>query len=70
MAFTRYVTFGSGRPRCGDFGGAAADGNSIWIASEYAAQTCTYATYLADPTCGRTRGALGNWSTRISKVTP
>jgi hypothetical protein len=68
--FTSYVIFGSGRPRWGDYGAAATDGSSIWVASEYVAQTCTYATYLADPTCGGTRGALSNWSTRISKVTP
>ncbi len=68
--FTNYQIYGSGRPRWGDYGAAAVDGNSIWIASEYAAQTCSYATYLADPTCGGTRGALGNWSTRISKLTP
>ncbi len=68
--FTYYVVFGSGRPRWGDYGAAAVEGHSIWIASEYVAQTCNYVTYLADPTCGGTRGALGNWSTRISKVTP
>jgi hypothetical protein len=68
--FTSYVIFGAGRPRWGDYGAAATDGNSIWIASEYVAQTCDYATYLADPTCGGTRGALSNWSTRISKLTP
>jgi hypothetical protein len=68
--FTSYVAFGSGRPRWGDYGAAAVVGNSIWIASEYVAQTCTYATYLSDPTCGGTRGALSNWSTHISDVTP
>jgi len=68
--FTSYKVFGAGRPRWGDYGAAAVDGDSIWIASEYVAQTCNYATYLADPTCGGTRGALSNWSTRISNVTP
>ena len=69
--FTSYVVYGSGRPRWGDYGAAAVDGKSIWIASEYIAQTCAYnPTYLSDPTCGGTRGALSNWSTRISKVTP
>ena len=68
--FTSYRVFGSGRPRWGDYGAAAVDGNAIWIASEYVAQTCDYLTYLADPTCGGTRGALSNWSTRISKLTP
>jgi hypothetical protein len=30
------------RSRWGDYGAAAVDGNSIWIASEYIAQTCDY----------------------------
>jgi hypothetical protein len=70
--FTSYVIFGSGRPRWGDYGAAAVDGSNIWVASEYTAQTCTYAQYLVIPRgqCGGTRGALGNWSTHISKVTP
>jgi hypothetical protein len=75
------------RTRWGDYGAAAVDGNSIWIASEYIAQSCTY-TDWGGPffaggtgdnllgTCGGAghgpgaRGALGNWSTRISKLTP
>jgi hypothetical protein len=70
--FTSYKVFGSGRPRWGDYGAAAVDGDSIWIASEYVAQACTYAQYLLVPRgqCGGTRGALGNWSTHISKLTP
>ncbi len=70
--FTSYVVFGSGRPRWGDYGAAAADGSDVWIASEYIAQTCTYAQYLASPSgqCGGTRGTLSNWSTHVSKVTP
>jgi hypothetical protein len=75
------------RTRWGDYGAAAVDGNSIWIASEYIAQACTY-TNWGGPffaggtgdnllgTCGGAshgpgaRAALGNWSTRISKLTP
>ena len=70
--FTSYVVFGAGRPRWGDYGAAAVVGNDIWVASEYVAQTCTYTQYLVTPAgqCGGTRGALGNWSTHISKVTP
>jgi hypothetical protein len=30
------------RPRWGDYGSAAVDGNSIWIASEYIGQQCDY----------------------------
>jgi hypothetical protein len=69
--FTSYVRFGSGRPRWGDYGAAAVDGNTIWVASEYVAQTCDYATYLATlGKCGNTRAPLGNWSTHISLLTP
>jgi hypothetical protein len=75
------------RTRWGDYGAAAVDGNSIWIASEYIAHACDYATWggpffaggsgdnLLGTCAGAshgpgTRGALGNWSTRISKLTP
>ena len=69
--FTGIVAFGAGRPRWGDYGAAAVDGQTIWTASEYVAQTCTYPVpYFTDPTCGGTRGALSNWSTHISHITP
>jgi hypothetical protein len=60
------------RPRWGDYGAAAADGSSIWIASEYIGQTCTLAQYLEAPvgSCGGTRTALANWFTRILRLTP
>jgi hypothetical protein len=75
------------RTRWGDYGAAAVDGNSVWIASEYIAHACDY-TVWGGPfftagsgdnllgTCAGashgpgTRAALGNWSTRISKLTP
>jgi hypothetical protein len=69
--FTGYRPF-STRPRWGDYGAAAVDGDSIWIASEYVGQTCTFAAYnISGPgfgTCGGTRAPLGNWATRISKL--
>jgi hypothetical protein len=70
--FTEYKAFGPPfRPRWGDYGAAAADGNSIWLASEYIEASCTYSQWLASNfRCGDTRTALGNWSTRISKVNP
>ena len=34
------------RTRWGDYGAASADGNSVWIASEYVAHACDYATWL------------------------
>jgi hypothetical protein len=60
------------RPRWGDYGAAVVDGSSIWIASEYTGQTCTLAQYESTPfgSCGGTRATLGNWYTRISKLTP
>ena len=74
------------RTRWGDYGAAAVDGNSVWIASEYIASACNYATWggpffggsgdnllgTCAPAAGApgTRAALGNWSTRISKLTP
>jgi hypothetical protein len=75
------------RPRWGDYGAAAVDGKSIWIASEYIAHACNYTTWggpffvggTGDNLLGTcagashgpgTRAALGNWSTRISMLTP
>src|SRR4029079_10591848 len=58
--FTSYVVFGAGRPRWGDYGATAVMNGKIWAGAEYVAQTCTYPTYLADPTCGGTRAPLGN----------
>jgi len=43
----------------------------VFIASEYVAHSCDYGTYKAtNGTCGNTRAPLGNWSTRISQLTP
>jgi len=88
--FTSYRAQVGGNPprtRWGDYGAAAVDGNSVWIASEYIGGACDY-TNWGGPffaggtgdnllgTCGGashgpgTRAALGNWSTRISKLTP
>ena len=68
--FTGIPYLGGGRPRWGDYGAAAADGNTVWLATEYIAHTCTLAEYLTPPLfqCGGTRGALGNWATRISAI--
>jgi hypothetical protein len=72
--FTGYEAFNPGtvNSRWGDFGAAVADGNDIWIASEYIGQTCTLATYVTAPfgSCNATRVTLGNWGTRISRVRP
>jgi hypothetical protein len=72
--FTSYKAFVGprGRNRWGDYGAAVADGSTIWMASEYIGQTCTFSEYISAPfgSCGGTRAALGNWYTRITQVTP
>jgi hypothetical protein len=72
--FTSYKAFVGDPPRTrwGDYGAAVTDGSSIWMASEYIAQTCTLSQYLTAPigSCGGTRTSLGNWSTRLTKITP
>jgi hypothetical protein len=71
-SFTSYKAFVGFPPRTrwGDYGAAVTDGSSIWIASEYIAQTCTLTQYLtgAIGSCGGTRTALANWATRITKL--
>jgi hypothetical protein len=71
---SEYNAFGSpgraARPRWGDYGAAVTSGSSVFTASEYVGSRCTFAQFQADFTCGRTRGFLINWGTRISRVTP
>ena len=70
--FTSYKAFVGDPPRTrwGDYGAAVTDGSSVWIASEYIAQTCTLDEYLtgAVGSCGGTRTALANWATRVTKL--
>jgi hypothetical protein len=80
--FTSYKAFVGDPPRTrwGDYGAAVTDGNTIWVASEYIAQTCTLEEYLFEgdaigwcPDANHpvaSRSALANWSTRVSKLTP
>jgi hypothetical protein len=71
--FSEYKSFsapGQPRPRWGDYGAAVTDGDTIWFAAEYIGQSCTFDQYNIDLTCGGTRGALGNWATRISAIRP
>ena len=69
-----FSPFDSGipRPRWGDYGAAVTDGSSLWFASEYIGQACTYQQYLASGlVCpDASRSALLNWDTRISQLTP
>jgi hypothetical protein len=58
-----------GRQRWGDYGAAAFDGNNLWLASEYIGQTCNLTQFVSSNfTCGATRTQLGNWYTRITKL--
>ena len=70
--FSNYNAYGTGtnRPRWGDYGATAVDGNSIWIASEYIGQTCTLTQFKKKPlgSCNGTRTVLANWDTRISHL--
>ena len=66
--FSSYKFFGDVRPRFGDYAAAVADGNTIWVANEYIANTGTLAQYMADPTLGGTRARETNWDTRLSQV--
>lgn len=73
--FSEYVpagedVFSAPRPRWGDYSAAVAVGSTIWLASEYIGQSCSFATFQRDQTCGNTRAPLINWATRISAVTP
>ena len=73
--FTSYKAFVGDPPRTrwGDYGAAVTDGNTIWIASEYIAQTCDLNTYLFGGPIGSLwwhQNYLGKLVTRISKLTP
>jgi hypothetical protein len=58
-------------PRWGDYGYTAVVGNDIFAGQEYIGQSCTLTQYrLSSPfgSCNATRGSLGNWGTRIMKL--
>ena len=71
--FSGYRAFGDPpRPRWGDYGASSVVGDTIWLANEWIAQSCTYEKYIAAPLgrCDGTRVALANWGTSISAITP
>lgn len=70
--FSEYRAFGDpARPRWGDYGASSVVGDTVWVANEYIPQSCTYAEFFATAgRCGNTRGALGNWGTAITAITP
>jgi len=75
--FTGYAAFVGDPPRTrwGDYGAVAMDGDTLWLASESIEQSCTLDEYLdlanfpdTVGSCGDTRTALANWSTRVSSL--
>ena len=70
--FTEYPPIGGNRPRWGDYGAAAVDGNSVYLAGQYIEQPpCTLDDFIATGfTCFGYRTSLANWSTRVTKLTP
>jgi hypothetical protein len=70
--FTEYPPVGGNRPRWGDYGAAAVDGNFVYLAGEYIEQgPCTLQQYIATNfTCFGKRSSLANWSTRVAKLKP
>ena len=70
--FTGYQPIApDGVERWGDYSAAvSAPDGTVWLATEYIAQTCTDAQYAADTTCGHTRTSLANWSTRLTAINP
>ena len=70
--FSGYKAFGNPpRPRWGDYGATAVVGGTVWVSSEYIAQSCSLTDYIATGrSCGGTRVTLGNWATRVSAITP
>lgn len=70
--FTEYPPIGGNRPRWGDYGAAAVEGNTVYLAGQYIEQPpCTLEEFIASGfECGGTRTVFANWSTRVSIFTP
>lgn len=65
------TAYGGYDPRWGDYGAATVTPNgTMWLASEYIAQRCTFDEWLVDSTCGYTRTFLANWSTYVTGIKP
>ena len=69
--FTEYTAF-SNRPRWGDYGAAAVDGQNVYLAGQYIAQgECSLIEFATTAfSCSGTRTIFANWSTRVSKLKP
>lgn len=70
--FTEYPPIGGNRPRWGDYGAAAVDGRSIYIAGQYIEQPeCTLTDFInTNFNCFGFRSVFANWTTRVTKLTP
>jgi hypothetical protein len=66
--FAGYSFFGDNWPRWGDYGAAAVDGETVWLAAQYIANSGTVAEYQADRHLGGTRASWTNWDNRITPV--
>ena len=66
-----FTEYGS-RPRWGDYGAAAVDGATVYLAGQYIEQPpCTVDQFIATSfSCFGYRTQLANWSTRVNKLTP
>ncbi|HEX6386299.1 MAG TPA: hypothetical protein VF177_16630, partial [Anaerolineae bacterium] len=70
--FTEYPPIGGNRPRWGDYGAAAVDGNTVYLAGQYIEQPpCTLEEFINTGfTCFETRTVFANWSTRVTRLRP
>jgi hypothetical protein len=70
--FTEYPPIGGNRPRWGDYGAAAVDGNNVYLAGQYIEQPeCSLTQFINDGfTCFGYRTVFANWSTRVTKFAP
>ena len=72
--FTEYcVELGCGphRPRWGDYSGAVTTGNVSYWTTEFIDNSCTFAEWDVDSTCGGERSTFINWANSIAgAITP
>ncbi|MBK7080441.1 MAG: hypothetical protein IPH55_06710 [Betaproteobacteria bacterium] len=70
--FTEYPPIGGNRPRWGDYGAAAVDDNTVYLAGQYIEQPpCTLDDFIATGfSCFGSRTSLANWSTRVTRLQP
>ncbi len=68
--FTEYPPIGGNRPRWGDYGAAAVDGRTVYLAGQYiAAPGCSLEDFVVTD-CGDTRTLFANWSTAVGALRP